>query len=784
MDLMLIGRVLSHYRVIERLGAGGMGEVYRAHDDRLERDVALKVLSSDLLGDEVARRRLRREARVLSRLSHPGIGMIFDFDSEGGIDFLIMELIPGSTLEDRLRSGPLAEAEVLKIGGQVAGALAAAHEQGVVHGDLKPSNIVVTPDGQSKVIDFGIARLLAGARPIGATTTGLVSGAGEGVPGTVPYMAPEQLLGGEIDGKTDIHALGVVLFELATGRLPHVDAVPMALVYRIVHETPPRARALKSDLSESLDDVITRCLAKDPAARPPSASALETELDAIARGRATPVRRSRRKVIAFSAGAAIAVCLMLVLVSRPFAPRGAGAGTIRSLVVLPLTDPAPDAGTTYFAEGMTDELTSCLSQISALTVISRSSAKRYQGTAKSVKRIAQELHVDGVITGTVAHARGHVRVIAELVQAANERQIWSGRYERRSEDVLAIQNELASAIAREVRVELTPRERSKLAESPVVNPRAYDAYLRGRTHAQTESSEELQAAIRSFNEAIAAEPRYAAAYGALATTYSIASSDFMSTDIAMPRARAAAVRALEIDPDLATAHAALGTVLSLYDRNPVDGERELHRAVALNPGDPFARQQLGVVLELTGRFGEASRELERALELDPFSEYIGVTALWPSYHSGRYAETLQRALALEKRNPDRVFPSLWVGMASIRMGDFPHGIAKLEEVLRREPIAPAMGFLGHAYGLAGRRADAQRMIARLASLTDTVQVSPYIFALVYAGLGERDSCFAWLDRGYREHDEGVMWIGVDPAMATMRSDPRYGVLARKLGVLR
>ncbi|HEY6868081.1 MAG TPA: protein kinase, partial [Candidatus Eisenbacteria bacterium] len=519
----MIGQTLSHYRILHRLAAGGMGVIYCARDERLEREVALKVLPEGVIADAETRARFRNEALALSRLNHPGIATVFDFDSSGdGTDFLVMEYVPGVTLADKLAAGPLSGAEVIDLGAQIADALEAAHEQGVVHRDLKPGNIVVTPRGRIKVLDFGLAKFLhPHDSPLATRTDGNLTG-------TLAYMPPEQFMGAPADARGDLYALGATLYEMATGKHPHADAQPAAMMYAIVHTRPAPPRTLNPALPARLEAVILRALEKQPERRPPSARALAEELRAATAGAAEPA-------------------------PAPGGPR------IGSIAVLPLVNLSEDAGQEFFTDGMTEALIASLAQIRALRVISRTSAMQYKGASKPLPEIARSLGVDAVVEGGVLRSGERVRVTANLIEAESDRHLWSRSYERDVGDVLALQGEIARAIAEEVRVEITPREQRRLATGRAVNPVAYEAYLKGRYYWNRRSPPDLKRGIESFQKAIEADPTYAEAYAGLADCYGILA------DISAVRpaegfaiARAAAERALEIDDQLAEAHTSRG----------------------------------------------------------------------------------------------------------------------------------------------------------------------------------------------------------------------------------
>ena len=788
----MIGRRLSHYRILAPLGEGGMGVVYRAHDEHLDRDVAVKLLAPGTLADDAARRRFRREALALSHLQHPHILAVHDFDTEDGTDFLVMELVPGTTLAERLAAGPLPEAEVLRLGAQIADALEAAHEQGVIHRDLKPGNVMVTPRGEVKVLDFGLAKRF-GPAAVPALSRTLTDE--QTLVGTMPYMAPEQLLGREVDARTDLYALGVVLYELATGRRPFDETQSFALASQILNQAPEPPRELRAELSPGLEAVVLRCLAKDPAARfatarelgealrggaPPRPLPTATDVAAAAPPSARAGRRGRW------ATAVLAAAVLLVLggtflAVRLLGLRPGGGHAIQSLAVLPLVNLSGDPQQEYFADGMTDELITTLAQLSALKVISRTSVMRYKGTRKTLPEIARELHVDGILEGSVLRAGARVRISAELIEAAADRHLWTAQYERQSDDVIALQNDVAKAVAERIRVALKPAERARLASARSIDPTAHEAYLKGLFYSNQFSVEAIRRALAFFNQAIDADPTYAPAYAGLARAYTGLSSWDLPPAEAMPRARAAAVRALQLDSTLASAHAWLGNVDAFYDWDWAAGEREFRRAIELNPGDPDAHLNYGYLLVVNRRFAEAERELRRAREIDPLSAWIACVSLWPLYEGRRYDDAIAAAQRILEEDPRAANAQQILGQAWLMKGDSARALPALRRARELDSNANLVAFLGYSYAIAGNRAAALQVADSLRARVRTGYVQPYVWAVLYAGLGEREQAFRWLEKGIALRSEEMVFLQVDPAMDTLRSDPRFKALLKQVG---
>ncbi|MBI1796716.1 MAG: protein kinase [Candidatus Eisenbacteria bacterium] len=751
----MIGSKLSRYTVVERLGAGGMGEVYRARDDRLQRDVAIKVLPAGARSGDDERRRFRNEALALSRLSHPGIAVVHDFDSQDGTDFIVMELIAGATLEERLRGGPIAEAEAAPLAAEIAEALAAAHEQGVLHRDLKPGNIVVTPDGRAKVLDFGLARLLEAGDDSRASTVS--AAATRSLVGTPAYMAPEVLRDEPVDPRTDLYSLGVVLFEMTTGRLPFPQRLPSALILDITQTPPPAPRDLRPEISPDMESLILRLLAKDPAARPRSARELADALRRLG-------EPAGRAAAGGDAGA------------EPRPP-------IASLAVLPLENLSGDPDQEFFADGMTDALIMDLAQIGALRVISRTSAMQYKGRKGRLPDIARELNVDAIVEGSVLRAGDRVRISARLIDAATERHLWAKRYERDAGDVLALQGEVARAIADEVRVKLTPREAGRLNRPRAVRPEALDAYLRGRHHWNRRLEPEVRKSIEHFQRAIEFDPGYALAFAGLADAWNIlADLRALPQGEAFERARAAAERAMALDPSLGEPHTSLGFVLMFNRYDWPAAAAEYERAIALHPGYATGHQWYAELLASQGRFGEALAEARHAERLDPLSAVIGASVADILYFERRYDEAIEQLRRVLELDPAFLLVHPDLGRAYAQAGDFDRAIAEFEQAATLAGGLPGSSAgLAHTLAVAGRRDEARAMLPALEARVRTGRMNPYAIATVLTGLGDLDAALDWMERAFEQRDGGLVWLQVHPRLDPLRGHPRFAALAARMG---
>jgi eukaryotic-like serine/threonine-protein kinase len=798
----MLGQIFGHYRIIEKIGAGGMGEVYRARDEQLGRDVALKVLPTQLLSDDSARRLLIREARTASSLNHPNICTIHSVGANDERNFIVMEFLDGRPLSELIaETGDqgLPADTVIRYGEQIADALAHAHKHGVIHRDLKSSNIMISPEGRAKVLDFGLAKR---HRVEGVTeqTHSQTSSANEGGVGTMLYTAPEVFQGEPTDVRSDIWSLGVVLYEMTCGSRPFGGKTTYEVISRIMHEQP---KELPASASPVLKAVIDKCLMKTPSERYQSASEVRTALSVL--GAHTPASqaamnalvadaakdRSRRRWLLIDAAIFGAVLLVaLVWKSAPhFSKAGAaavGPESIHSIAVLPLENLSRDPAQDYFADGMTDELTTQLAQISALRVISRTSVAQYRSnTDKSLPEIAKALHVDGVVEGSVMQSGDKVRIIAQLIQASNDKQLWSHAYEGDTRDVLGLQQEVAHAIADEIKVQLTPQEKTRLTSPRPVNPAAYEAYLKGAylnkgTSAGMSTVQAQRKAKEFFEQAIQLDPNYAPAYAGLADYY-WSSLDLRPTE-SMPKAKENVVKALELDPDLAQAHTELGAIHFYADWDWDGADKEFRRALALNPGDADAHHYYSFYLAAMGRADDAVAESQKALDLDPLSISAQVNAGFILYFTHRYDKAIdqcRRALELDAGSAG-AYDCL--GSSYLASGKYEEAIAAFQKaVTLSNSDAPRLVGLARAYATADRRAEAQKIREQLRVAGTRQYVPTYYFAQIDAALGKQDGALAALDKAYAERDLYLTWLKVDSAFDGLRGDERFRALLERVG---
>ena len=784
----MIGQTLGHYRIIEKVDAGGMGVVYRAHDNQLERDVALKVLPTGTLSTDACRRQFRKEALALGKLSHPNIETVYEFDTQDGIDFLIMEYVPGHTLAERLAIGALPEKEVAALGIQIAAAMEEAHSRGIVHRDLKPRNIAITERGQAKVLDFGLAKLLPRVNDVSSDTlTDTQAGAG-----TLPYMSPEQLQGESVDARADIYTIGAVLYEMATNRKAFPDELPSRVINSILHHAPVPPRVINSRISPELERIILKCLDKDPGRRFQSAKELLVDLRRLSSTSTAhttaprPLPQFWRKAAGLAAYGLVGLLALAVVMialnvggwrdrvmGRPRPPQ------IRSLAVLPFKNLSGDASQDYFADGMTEALITDLSQIHALRVISRTSVMRFKDPGTPLSDIARQLKVDAIVEGSVSRFGGVAQVTARLVYAPTDSQLWSKSYQRDLQNVLVLQGEVASTIVHEIDVTLTPKEQAQLAKTQLANSSAHDAYLKGRFQLKRGTENALQEAKAYFEEAVGLDSKYAPAYSGLADYYWLTNE--VSPRVAMPKAKEFALKALALDDNLADAHATLATIKFYGDWDWIGAETEYTRAIELGPSYADAHRVYSDFLSEMGRHDQALAEIRTAQDLDPLSTVTSIDVGWALYYARQFDRAMKQCQEVLDRDPQSMSARDCLGSAQLGAAAYGAAISEFHNLATESGNdALRLASLGRAYAMSGKQAQAKKIIAGLNGTSKVHYVPAYLWSTIYAALSEKDKAFSWLEKAYAEHDAYLVRLKVDPAMDTLRSDPRFEDLLHRM----
>ena len=741
----MIGRTISHYRVIEKLGEGGMGIVYKAEDTKLKRLVALKFLLPQAFENAEHRERFIREAQTAAVLDHPNICTIFEIDETDELIFIAMAYVEGVSLKDKIRTGPLGAEEALDIAAQVAQGLEAAHKHGIVHRDIKSTNIMVTPANVVKIMDFGLAKM-AGNAEISKTTRSV---------GTAAYMSPEQGRGARVDHRTDIWSLGVVMYELLAGELPFKGEYDAAVVYSLVNEDPVSIGELRPDLPDSVRRIVERAMEKSPEDRFQTAAEMLTSL------------------------------------RSPLKWAGAGTGgrkdlrSDKSIAVLSFADVSRGRELEYLCDGIAEEIIGALTKLDGIRVVARTSAFSFKGKNEDVRTIARKLNVDTVLEGSVRKADNRLRITAQLINAADGYHLWSERYDRQMEDVFAIQDEITLAIVNKLKVSLLGGEREALVKRSTEDVEAYNLYLKGRYFWNKRTETGYLKSLEYFRQAIDKDPTYAVAHAGIADSYDLLGwYGYLAPEEAFPRARTAAERARELDPTLAEAHASLGWINANYDWDWGAAEREYEKALELNPSYATAHQWYSEFLTYMGRHDESIAEGHKAQELDPLSIIINNDVGQVYYFARRYDEAIAQLRKTLEMDPDFAVAHFLLGLALAQKARHEEAIeeGRIAMTLAGEDDTLILSQLGVIYALSGKEAKAREVLADLDALSREKYASPFPVALVHAGLGENDEAFEWLGRACDRRDHWVETLKVHPVLDGLRGDARYSKLLLATGL--
>jgi TolB-like protein/Tfp pilus assembly protein PilF len=775
------------YELLEEIGGGGQGVVYRARQKSLNRTVALKVIGLGHWATEAHLKRFRLEAEAAARLDHPCIVPIHEVGERDGYCYFSMNFVEGGHVDEVIGREPLPIRRAVELIAKLAHAVHYAHEHGILHRDIKPGNILLDQKGEPHLTDFGLARLVETESTVTRTKEVL---------GTPSYMAPEQAAGEtrKLTGATDVYGLGAVLYQLLTGRAPFVGGTTYETVRLVLETNPRRPRLWNPKIDRELETICLKCLDKDPKRRYPSALALAEDLEhwikhepirAKPSGFFTHTRKWVRRKPAIAALIASSVALAAAMGWNFWKSELFRAAPEKSIAVLPFQNLSPDPDNAYFADGIQEEILTRLAGIADLKVISRTSTQRYQSKPRNLAQIAKQLGVANILEGSVQKVADQVRISVQLINAQTDAHLWADTYDRKLTDVFLVETDIAKTIADSLKAKLTRSERQAIAVRPTANPEAYELYLKGRFLWNKRTGADLRKAIDYFNHAIAKDPNYALAHAGLADCYDLLCEySELSPNESYPKAKAAAIRALELDDTLGEAHTSLAYSLLNYDWDWRSAEREYQRAIQLNPNYATAHQWYAECLSMLGRHTEAIAEIKRAQQLDPLSLIINQGVGGKYLYARRYDEAMaqfHRTLELYPHFPPTHQRLGWC-YAQKRMYD--EAIAEMQRAVELSGNSTQMiAALGYSYAAAGRRDTAQGIIAELERRSKESYVDNYFVATIFAALGDKDEAFALLNKACAERSYWMPWLNIDFQLDNLRSDSRFDALVQRVFAL-
>jgi len=747
----MIGKTISHYKILEKIGEGGMGVVYKAEDTKLQRHVALKFLPMELTRDAEAKQRFIQEAQAAAALDHPNICTIYEIgeakpspgEAGEGQTFISMAYIEGQSLKERIKSGPPKVGEALDIAVQVAEGIKEAHEKGIIHRDIKPGNIMLTEKGQAKIMDFGLAKIEWGP-DLTKTAT---------IMGTVAYMSPEQARGEAVDHRTDIWSFGAMLYEWLTGKRPFKSHLDQAAIYEILHEEPQPITRLRKELPLELEDIVKKSLKKNPAERYQKVNDILTDLKSLRKKMEEGAAEKRPKEL------------------KP------------SIVVMPFVDMSPQKDQEYFCDGIAEELISALSHVKDMHVVARTSAFSFKDEKLDVREIGRRLNVKTVLEGSIRKAGNRIRITAQLINVEDGFHLWSEKFDREMEDIFAIQDEISLSIVDSLKIKLLKREKAAIEKRHTDDPEAYNLYLKGLHFSSKPAPEAINKALEYYRKAIDRDPNFALPYAAMAYMYgSYAVLSFMAPLDVFPKARAAFEKALEIDDSLAEAHAQAALIAFWFEWDWKAAESHFKKALTLNPGMALCHAWYAWYHLAMGRFDEAISEIKKSQELDPLLSVPYAMSVRIHRDAGRLDETMDEFQKAIELDPNSGLAYFHMGTAYLDIGMEEEAFSFLKRSLELAPFSGwAEAGLAHIYIRQKKREDAEKILGEILERKKKMYVSSLSIALIYKDLGESDKAFEFLDKAYDERDSLMPYINVFSEMHGFRPDPRFRALLKKMG---